>query len=360
MRAPEKPIRVIQWATGSIGKFTITACHQNPAYEIVGCYVHSESKGGRDAGEIAGIGPIGVPASHDPAEVLAIDADIVQYAPLLSSVDEICMILEAGKNVVTPTGYTTVRDPDARARIEAACRKGGVSFHGSGIHPGFSGDRLPLVLSAMSRRIDKITVYEIVDMSKVNESWDMVTMLGFDMTPQDARDNPPPLLDVMSTIFFESIALVAEGLGVDIDRYEKEHRFALAKHDIEIDLELGASTGTIRAGRVAGQNFNYAGLVGDRVVIDFKTFWKMSDDLDPNWPYPEPWCYNIIIDGEPPLRLKFTCGAEDGHDSAALGLLCTAMNCINTMPLVVAAEPGIRTQLDLPLITAVNAFNTAG
>lgn len=359
MSRNDKPIRVIQWATGAVGKFSIGAFRDNTAFELVGCYVHSADKNGRDAGEIAGVGVMGVKASNDINAVLAIDADIVLYAPLLSSVDEICRILEAGKNVVTPTGFTSIRDAAVRGRIEAACQKGGVSFHGSGIHPGFSGDRLPLILSAMSRRIDRVTVHEIVDMSRVNESWDMVTNLGFDMSPEDAKANPPFLLDVMSTIFFESIALVAEGLGLEIDSYEKEHRFALAKQDIEVDLELGTKKGVIRKGHVAGQNFRYKGMVGGEALIDFQTFWPMSKDIAEEWGHPEPWCYKIVLAGDPDLRLHFTCGAEDGHDSAALGLLCTAMNCINTMPHIVAAKPGVCTQLDLPMIRAVNAFRPA-
>lgn len=352
-----KPTRVIQWATGAIGKFTIGTCKSNPAFELVGCYVHSPAKAGLDAGDVAGVGSMGVVASHDIDEVLAIEADIVCYAPLLSNVDEICRILRAGKNVVTPTGFTTISNENDATKIEAACREGDVSFHGSGIHPGFSGDRLPLILSAMSQRIDKITVYEVIDMSQVNESWEMVELLGFDMSPEQARANPPALFEVMSTIFFESIALVAEGLGVTIERYEKRHEFALAKNDISIDLELGTKKGTIRKGHVAGQSFDYRGMVGDEAVIDFRTRWKMGNDLDPDWPFYDPWSYETIIEGEPPLRLKFTCGAEDGHDSGALGLLGTAMNCMNSMPHIVAASAGVKTQLDLPMIRAVNAFH---
>jgi hypothetical protein len=359
MPSPSKPIRVIQWATGSVGKLTIATCARNDAFELAGCWVHSAGKVGRDAGEIAGVGALGVIATDDVDELLAVDADVVCYAPLLAEVGEICRILESGKNVVTPTGFTTIRDPEAAARIEAACQRGGVSFHGSGIHPGFSGDRLPLILSAMSQRIDRIIVYEVVDMSRVNESQELVSLLGFDMSPEDARANPPALLDVMSTIFFESIALVAEGLGVEIERYEKQHEFALARRDITIELELGTKQGKIRKGHVAGQSFDYRGMVGDEAVIDFRTRWKMGNDLDPDWPFDHPWYYEILIEGEPPLRLRFTCGAEDGHDSAAYGLLCTAMNCVNTMPHVVAASPGVRTQLDLPMIRAVNAFHPA-
>ena len=357
MTETPKPIRVIQWATGSVGKFAIGTCEANDAFELVGCYVHSSAKVGLDAGEIAGVGPLGVTATNDICDVLAIDADVVLYAPLLSDVGQICQILESGKNVITPAGFTSVGDSAEGARIEAACMKGGVSFHGTGIHPGFSGDRLPLILSAMSQRIERVTVYEVVDMSRINESWDMVTMLGFNMTPEVARENPPVLLGVMSKIFFESIDLVAKGLGIKIDRFEKRHEFALAKKDITIDLELGTKTGTIEKGNVAGQSFDYDGIVGDEAVIEFKTRWKMGNDLEPDWPFYDPWYYEIIIEGEPPLRMKFTCGDEDGSDSAAYGLLCTTMNCINAMPQVIESTPGIKTQLDLPLIRAVNAFS---
>src|SRR5512139_2697092 len=104
MSTGNKPLRVIQWATGAIGKFNIVTCARNPAFELVGCWVFSPEKAGRDAGEIAGIGPIGVKTTGNIDEILAMDADIVQYAPLLANVGEICRLLESGKNVITPSG----------------------------------------------------------------------------------------------------------------------------------------------------------------------------------------------------------------------------------------------------------------
>jgi len=347
MARGKQPYRVIQWATGAVGKYAIAAVANNPAFRLVGCWVHGAGKVGKDAGEIAGIGPVGVKATHSIDEILALDADVVHYAPLLSDVDEICRILESGKNVVTPTGFTTVSDPVAREKLEAACQRGRSTLHGSGIHPGFSGDRLPLVLSAMSRRIDKITVYEIVDMSHMSESPELVAMLGFGMSAEQASKEPPKLLGVMSTIFFESIALVARGLGFEIEEFRKRHEFALTRRDIPI------SQGVVPKGTVAGQHFTYAGLVRGQPIIEFETYWKMARELEPDWPYNDTWCYDVRIEGDPPMQLKFTCGS--GKDGPELGLLCTAMNCINSIPAVVAAAPGIKTQLDLPLLTAQNA-----
>src|SRR5262245_43537381 len=143
MARRDRPYRVIQWATGAGGKYAI----HNPAFGRGGCWVHGAESVGRESGVIAGIGPSGVKTTHSIEEILELEADVVHYAPLLSSVAEICRILESGKNVVTPTGFTTVSDPAVRERLEEACRRGRVRLHGSGMQPGFSGDRLPLRLS---------------------------------------------------------------------------------------------------------------------------------------------------------------------------------------------------------------------
>ena len=43
-------------------------------------------------------------------------------------------------------------------RRRSTCREGGTSFHGCGIHPGFVGDILPLTLTRLMNRIDRIEV----------------------------------------------------------------------------------------------------------------------------------------------------------------------------------------------------------
>src|SRR4029450_3968480 len=62
--------RVIQWATGSVGRHAIPAIAEDPALELVGVWVHSRAKVGKDAGELAGIGPLGVRATDDVEALL--------------------------------------------------------------------------------------------------------------------------------------------------------------------------------------------------------------------------------------------------------------------------------------------------
>lgn len=343
-----RPLRIIQWATGSVGRYAIGAIVEQPGLELVGVWVHSESKQGMDAGKIAGIAPLGVLATRDKEALIALDADCVLYAPLLADVDEMCRILESGKNIVTPTGFSFIKEPALLARLETACRAGGVSFHGSGIHPGFVGDRLPLVLSALCRRIDKVTVYEICDLSQGSESAEMVMdQLGFGMTAEDAAKAPPALMGVMSRIFYESMDMLAAGLGFELDSYDHRHEFAVAKRDVSIHA------GVIKKGHVAGQHFEYTGLVNDRAVIQFKTYWKMSKEIEPNWPHDAPIEYRIEVEGDPSIRCTLSPLESETSEP---GLVWTTMNCVNALAPVCVAEPGIRTSLDLPIVRAEARF----
>ena len=70
-----RPYRVVQWATGNIGKRSLRAVIEHPNLSLVGLYVHSEAKAGRDAGELCGIGPVGVKATRNIDEIIALEAD---------------------------------------------------------------------------------------------------------------------------------------------------------------------------------------------------------------------------------------------------------------------------------------------
>jgi hypothetical protein len=159
--------RVIQWATGSIGQISIRHFADTPQFDLVGVLVTSEDKDGRDAGELAGIPTLGVRATRSVEEIIATPADVVNYAPLYADISDLARILRSGKNVVTPVGfvYPKALDQSVQDELAQACAEGGSSLFGAGIHPGFSGDLLPMVASRLCTRIDKVTVQEVADLA---------------------------------------------------------------------------------------------------------------------------------------------------------------------------------------------------
>src|SRR5262249_35825091 len=125
--------RVIQWATGGVGRAAIQGIVDHPELELGGCWVHCRSKDGRDAGQVAGTAALGTKATRDVDALLALAADCVLYSPILGDAELIARILRSGKNVVTPLGwFFPWRSPDVAA-LEAACHAGRTTLHGTGI-----------------------------------------------------------------------------------------------------------------------------------------------------------------------------------------------------------------------------------
>ena len=207
--------RVIQWATGLVGQESIKGIVAHPQLELVGCWVHSEAKVGRDAGDIAGIEPTGVLAMHDIDAICAIEADAVVYAPMLADEGEILQLLRSGKNVVTPVGYIFPRPGPRTDEVQAACIAAGVTLHGTGEHPGGITERFPLTFSALSRNIRHVRMEEFSDIRNYAATSMVREVMLFGKPPEVAAHSP--MLKVMASGFLQSIDMVAHELGWTLD-----------------------------------------------------------------------------------------------------------------------------------------------
>jgi 2,4-diaminopentanoate dehydrogenase len=348
-------LRVIQWASGNVGRHAVAAIASRPDLKLVGMYVYGADKDGRDAGEIAGIGRLGVMATASVEQVLALNADVVVHSPLPSlvygadpdaDIKTFCRLLESGKNVITTVGYLYPRahGPALVRRLQAACRKGGTSFHSTGLNPGWMGDLLPLAMSSLSNRIEQIHVREISNFQYYPSPQIMFDMMGFGSTPAQFRRRVGRYAHWLNGLFRESVMLVADGLGVKLDGISAQTRRTLA------DADLPTAAGTVRKGTIAGQRWEWAGRIGKRKAIVHETVWRIHASVAPEWPHGN---HSITITGEPNMRIELTPGWIDG------GLVSTAMHAVNAIPLVCAAAPGIRTLLDLPSIAGKGAFQRA-
>ena len=343
--------RVIQWATGNVGKHAVRGIVDHPETELVGAYVYSAAKAGRDVGEICGIGKLGVTATDDIDKILALEADCVVYAPLLPDLQDVCRLLESGKNVVTPVGwiYPPSAGAETQQRIEAACSAGRVSLHGTGINPGGASDRFTLMVTALSRRIKRVQIDEFSDIRDYDAIQVITDIMLMGKPPKDVEGSP--MVDFLGAGFRQSIDMVADGMKIRLDGYDAKHEVALAT------APISGRFGTMEPGTVAGQRFTWSGLVSGKAVITTRVTWVMGHDhLEPQWPFPfDGWL--IAIDGDPPVRCRLsTKWPEEASDPAEQayrqdhGIIATAMHLVNAIPYVCAAPPGIQTYLALPMI----------
>ncbi len=343
---PQQRYRVIQWMTGDVGQVGLRHFADNPVFDLVGVLVHDPEKVGKDAGDIVGIEPTGVVTTDDVEAMIALDADCVFYTPVIMDVDTVCRLLRSGKNVVTTSGFFHPA-PDFRAdgdRIRAACRDGQSSFHAGGIHPGYAGDILPLTLARLANRIDRVVVYEVVNVLS-DAPLDHIDWMGFGKE-KDAFLGAPTLLGLGVPFFAQSMHMVAEGLGHTIDEVTAELEVATAAAEIPHQL------GSIAPGTVAAQHHVWTGWSQGRPLVVFHAIYTTGgpENLDPPWDWGKTR-YRIVIEGVPATEL--TLAGVDGPDGTLnhLGYTWTAMSVVNAIPQVCDAAPGWLTHFDLGLLS---------
>lgn len=341
--------RVIQWATGGVGKAAIEAVLDHPQLELVGCWVHSDEKNGRDVGSIIGSDAIGVTATSNKQDILNMEADCVIYTPLFPDESDVIEILASGKSVVTSVGWVYPQASQDTSAIEAACAKGQSALHGTGIHPGGMTERFPLMISALTRAVTHIQIDEYSDIRTYNAPNVVRDMMLFGHTPEAARKSP--MVQFMSGGFMQSIDMIAAEMGFKLDPKKRTtHELSVATAAIESPI------GTIEPGQVAAQRFIWQGLVRDEPVITAAVNWLMGEEnLEPGWGFgPEGARYDIEVTGDPTMKLQIHgChphSVEEGLKRNP-GVVVTALHCVSAIPYVCAAGPGIKTYLDLPLIS---------
>lgn len=343
---PERTYRVIQWMTGDVGQVGVRHFADNPAFDLVAVLVHSTDKVGKDAGEIAGIDPIGVVATDDVDSVIAMDADCVFYTPIIMDTDTVCRLLRSGKNVVTTSGFF-YPSPDFAAdgeKIRAACEDGGTSFHGGGIHPGYAGDILPVTLARVMNRIDQVRVEEVVNVL-TDAPLDHIDWMGFGKD-RDKFLSEPTILGLGLPFFAQSMYMIADGLGVTIDKVTAADVAAgVATEDIPHPL------GVIPRGTVAAQRHEWTAWVDGRPLIVFEALYTTttSDKLEPAWEFGKTR-YRIEIQGDPPTELILQGVDQPDGTMRHPGYDWTAMGAINAIPDVCDAPPGWVHHFDLGLV----------
>lgn len=351
-------MRVVVWSTGGVGKVAIDAVRRRPDLELVGVWVHSADKVGRDAGELAGGDPLGVTATDDADALIALAPDCVVYAASGperdgAAVPDYVRLLTAGINVVSTSSTSLVHPPsyfapDWRDQLEAAATAGGASFYVSGIFPGFASDQLALLMTTQSKHIQTITASEVALNDHYPVADVMMNGMGF--------GHPLDFQPMLATPGFIEIAwkapiyLIASGLGVEVVRGSLDRR--LTDRDIEVAF------GTIKAGTCAAVRTRAAGVVNGREAIVIEHVIRMARDVAPDWPTSESDAtYRVDIDGDPDVHCEMTMGEAAGHGAGHAAMASTAMRVVNAIPYVVAAPAGLLSSLDIPMTLPLYAFD---
>jgi 4-hydroxy-tetrahydrodipicolinate reductase len=167
-------------------------------------------------------------------------------------------------------------------------------------------------------------------------------------------DELPMLLQpgVLSLAWGSVVRQLAAGIGVELDEVTETYVREPAPEDFDI------ASGHVEKGTAAALRFEVQGKKDGNVAVVLEHVTRLRDDLCPDWPQPaqEGGSYRIEITGEPSYALDLCLSSPNGDHNHA-GLVATAARVVNAIPAVVAAPAGIRTTLDLPLITGKGLYS---
>jgi 2,4-diaminopentanoate dehydrogenase len=327
----KKKIRVLQYGVGPIGASIVRLMRQKAALEIVGAIDRDPAKAGRDLGEVVGSkdAPWGVLIAADSAGLLAKPVDVVIHSTssyLPSVMDQLLECLGAGCCIVSTCeelAYPYRKHPDLSAQLDAAAKEEGVALVGTGVNPGFVMDKLVLTLSAVSQRVEWAKAVRIVDASK--RRLPLQKKIGAGMTPEEFRAQVSAGV-IKHHGLPESIAMVADGLGFELDDISETIEPVIATDPVKTEfLEVAP-------GQVAGVHQIARGTDGgkEKIYMELKMFVGAEDSAD-----------SIELKGEPNLALTIPGGTH--------GDVATAAVIVNAIPSILAAQSGLRTARDLPL-----------
>lgn len=342
------PIKVIQWATGPVGRSSLRHIINNPAYELVGVLAYSEDKNGLDAGSLVGLPDTGIKVTTDRAAIMALEADAVAYMPRMplqtsDMDDDVLALLRSGKNVVTPAGYwyPHLYGAEYVAAITAACNEGNSSLFGAGDNPGFFFARLGTAATAACSEISSIKLIEFIDGELMSPSM-VFDICLFGRPPEELQDNKTfNFTEMLDHCYEEDMALIGNQLGAQIDRFEKESKYGVLDHDLVLDM------GTFKAGTVVAQRYSWKAISRGVEVMSITNTWSVTRDV-PGWDIDDQhWV--VRIEGRPSLTIDIHAATSFDEsplpkylDTDTTGKdAITAMTLVNAIPRVCAHPPGI-------------------
>jgi 2,4-diaminopentanoate dehydrogenase len=354
-------IRVALVGTGNCGSLALRQLVSDSRFDLTGVWVHTDAKVGKDAGQLAGLDvTTGIAAVNDLDAIIADKPDCVVYCAmgdvrLPEAMADVRKILAAGIDVVGSAlgvlQYPWGVIPDKYIqRVEDAAREGDSTVFMTGVDPGFVTDLLPLALAGTCQNIQQIRTMEIADYATYDGATVMFDVMGFGNELGDLPMLYQP--GVLSIAWGTAIRQLAAGLGIEVDEIRDSVEQEPAPEDFEV------AVGTINKGTVAAVRFLIEGMLGGEPVLVVEHVTRLRGDLRPDWAQPaQPGgSYRVEIVGEPSYTMDICPTSRNGdHNYAAI--LAAAGRIVNAIPDVVAAPAGIRTTLDMPLVTGKGVYS---
>ena len=327
----EMTIRVALVGLGPIGAAVARQLVARKGFQIVGAVDIDPLKVGKDAGDVLELGRrLRVKVQDSIGKALKATRPDVAVLCTSSSLKEVMSqfeeVLKHRVPIVTTTeeaAYPAPHNQRLARRLDEAARKAKVAVLGTGVNPGFVMDALPIALTAVCERVDRVEVHRVQDARTRRLPFQQKIGAGLTVEQFDRGVKAGTLRHVG---FTESIHMIAAALGWTLDRVLDDIQPKVAQHTVETELlavDPGYVCGIVQdgVGYVKGE---------PRIALHLEAYLGAPASYD-----------SVLIEGSPRISSTIAGGVH--------GDIATASMTVNSIPAVITAAPGFRTMRDMRL-----------
>jgi 4-hydroxy-tetrahydrodipicolinate reductase len=335
-------VKVVIWGLGAMGSGMAKMLLNKKGVEIVGVCDRGENHVGRDLYDVLGV------ARGDRKSVIIKDnvedvitekcADVCLCATdsfTKKAFPRLKYVLEKKINIVSTAeqmSYPQAQNPDLAAELDKIAKENGVSILGTGINPGLIMDLLVVIMTGCMIDVEHIEAKRVNSLSPFGPAVMEEQGVGITVDEFDRGVKDGTLAGHVG--FHESVGMIAEAIGWKVEKFEQQMK------PIVTDVDRKSPYGFAKAGDVAGVNMTGQGWVDGEVKIEM----VHPQQIEPEQVGVMTGDY-VTIKGTPSINMVNSPEVEGGLGTIAM--------CVNMIPHVINAKPGLHTMLTLPVPRAI-------
>ncbi len=333
-------IKVLIWGYGAMGKGIAEMLLSKKGIKIVGVCDVNESLVGKGFLDFLDgtYDHENIEISNDIDSLLNQNVDIALLATdsfTKKAYDKIVKIAEKGINVISTAeemAYPSANQPKLTEKMDEIAKRNNVTILGTGINPGFIMDLLVIALTGVMADVEHIQAKRVNSLSPFGPTVMEEQGVGITKTEFDERMANNDLAGHVG--FKESVSMIADALGVKLDNFEQQMK------PIITSIDRKSKYGEAKAGNLAGIDMTAQGYVGDNIFIDM----QHPQQIEPEMEGTSTGDY-INLKGYPNVSMSINPEVDGGIGTIAM--------CVNMIPHVLNAKPGLKTMIDLPVPRAI-------
>lgn len=333
-------VKVIIWGLGAMGGGMADMLLKKKGVDIVGA-VGRGPKIGKSMYEY-----ISTPKGNRPDVIIGSPEDVIKEGAAdvvlcctdsftKKAFDRLKFVLERKINVVSSAeemSYPQAQSPEEAKKLDEIAKANGVSILGTGINPGLIMDLLVVIMTGCCEEVEHIVARRVNSLSPFGPA--VMEEQGIGITKEEFVDgvNTGKLSGHVG--FHESIHMIADAIGWKIDKV------TTSMDPLLTDVDRKSPHGFAKAGNVAGCAMKGYGYSGNELMIEM----DHPQQIEPEQVGVHTGDY-VIIKGKPDVNLVNSPEVPGGIGTIAM--------CVNMIPHVINARPGLHTMIDLPVPRAI-------